>query len=70
MLWSTAYQLDPNDDGPCELGEDSSAPLDWLDHGQRVPASAVSSNRANLRAVRGRFYPPVSSAETRRGSRV
>jgi len=41
--------------GPRELGEDRAAALERLDRGQRVPASAVSGDRAGLRAVRGRF---------------
>jgi len=43
-------------DGPRELGEDRPDPLEWLDRGQRVSTSAVSSNRADLGAVRGYFH--------------
>jgi len=44
-------------DGPCELGEDRSAAFERLHRGQRVPVSAVSGDRADLRTVRGRFHP-------------
>jgi len=43
--------------GSRELGEDGSAPFERLDRGQRVAAGAVSGERADLRAVRGRFHP-------------
>ncbi len=43
-------------DGPRELGEDGSPAFERLDRGQRVPTSAVSGERADLRAVHGRFH--------------
>jgi len=45
-------------DGPHQLREDGSAPLerlDRLDRCQIIVACAVSGDRAGLRAVRGRF---------------
>ncbi len=42
--------------GPRELGEDGSAALERLDRGQSVTAGAVSGERADLGAVRGRFH--------------
>ena len=56
-------------DGSCELGEDGSAALEWLDRSQRVPASAVSGDRADLEAVHGRFHF-VFSAGIGSGSRA
>ncbi len=46
-------------DGPRQLGHNGSAgsaPFERLDRGQRVPASGVSGERADLGAVRGRFH--------------
>jgi len=43
--------------GPGELREDGSPAFERLDRRQRVPASAVSGRRADLRAVRKHFHP-------------
>ncbi len=43
-------------DGSCQLREDGSAPLERFDRGQRMAASAVSGERADLGAVHGRFH--------------
>jgi len=56
-------------DGPCELREDGPAAFERLDRGQRVPASAVSGDRAGLGAVHGRFHV-FFSVGNGRGSRA
>jgi len=56
-------------DGPGELGEDRPAAFERLNRGQRVPASAVSGERADLGTVRGRLHA-LFSAGNRRGSRA
>jgi len=56
-------------DGPGELGEDGSAAFERLDRGQRVTASAVSYDRADQRAVHGRFHA-FFSVRIGRGSRA
>jgi len=55
--------------GSRELGEDGSVPLERLNRGQRVPASVVSGERADLKAV-GRRFHAFSSVGNRRGSRA
>jgi len=55
--------------GSRELGEDGSVPLERLNRGQRVPASVVSGERADLRAV-GRRFHAFFSVGNGRGSRA
>jgi len=51
--------------GSCELGEDGSPAFERLDRGQRLPASAVSGERADL----GSRPRPFSCLLLRRRSR-